>query len=108
MKYRYSLEQIAECTGKEYQSIHIVGGGVQSTLLCQMTANSCNCKVVGGPVEATVFGNIALQLVASGDIKDLSQVRKVISASSELYTYEPMDSDLWNVAYQRFRQVTSL
>ena len=108
MKYRYSLEQIAECTGKEYKTIHIVGGGVQSTLLCQMTADSCNCKVVGGPVEATVFGNIALQFIASGDIKDLSAVRKVISASSEITNYEPANSAQWDAAYSRFRQITSL
>jgi len=108
MKYRYSLEQIAECTGKEYKTIHIVGGGVQSNLLCQMTADSCNCKVVGGPVEATVFGNIALQFIASGDIKDLTAVRKVISASSEITNYEPVNSAQWDAAYSRFRQITSL
>ncbi len=108
MKYRYSLEQIAECTDKDYKTIHIVGGGVQSELLCQMTADSCNRKVVGGPIEATVLGNIALQYVASGDIQDLNAVRKVISASSEIFTYEPTDALAWEEAYSRFKQVTSL
>ena len=73
-----------------------------------MTADSCNRKVVGGPIEATVLGNIALQYVASGDIKDLNTVRKVISASSEIFTYEPTDALAWEEAYIRFKNVTSL
>ena len=47
----------------------MVGGGIKSKLLCQFTADSCNCRVIAGPVEATVMGNIALQLMVSGELK---------------------------------------
>ena len=52
LKYRYTYEQIKECTKKDYNAIHMVGGGIKSKLLCQFTADSCNCRVIAGPVEA--------------------------------------------------------
>ena len=36
----------------------MVGGGIQSRLLCQLTANACQRQVQAGPVEATVLGNM--------------------------------------------------
>ena len=62
LKYRMAFEEIRECTGKEYPVIHMVGGGTQSALLCQLTANACGRPVYAGPVEATVYGNVAIQL----------------------------------------------
>ena len=76
-KYRMNLEEIADCTGKTYDSIHMVGGGTQSKLLCQMTADACACRVVAGPVEATVMGNVALQLMAAGELDGLREVREL-------------------------------
>lgn len=102
LKYRYTFEQIKECTEKEYGAIHMVGGGIQSKLLCQMTADSCNCKVTAGPVEATVLGNIALQLMATGAIKDLDTARKIIANSPDISHYEPSNKEQWDKAYERF------
>jgi Sugar (pentulose and hexulose) kinases len=102
LKYRKALEEIEDCTGKTYDTIYMVGGGTQSKLLCQFTANSCGRKVVAGPVEATVLGNLVLQLVASGDVKDLYEARTLIANSQKIDVYEPQDQDLWNQAYERF------
>lgn len=88
-KYRMVLEEIKDCTGKDYQSIYMVGGGIQSELLCQLTANACNKKVIAGPVEATVFGNLSLQLIALGEIKDLEEARSIISESVDIINYPP-------------------
>ena len=52
-KYRSAVEEIKACTGREYRRIYLVGGGAQSRLLCQMTANACNLPVSACPVEAT-------------------------------------------------------
>lgn len=81
----------------------MVGGGIQSRILCQMTANSCGCNVIAGPVEATVLGNIALQLIASGDIKDLKEARTIIGNSPDIECYQPVNIDEWNEAYKRYR-----
>jgi rhamnulokinase/L-fuculokinase len=105
LKYRYELEKIKECTGKEYKNIYIVGGGTQSKLLCQMTSSSCNSKVTAGPVEATVFGNIVLQLIASGAIVGLDEAKKIIANSPDIKHYEPESISLWNEAYERFKEI---
>ena len=105
MKYRYSLEEIKECTNKDYSVIYMVGGGIQSKLLCQMTASACNCKVSAGPIEATVLGNIAIQLIATKQIENLYKAREVIKNSQDINQYYPNDFDLWNRAYERFKDV---
>lgn len=102
MKYRYALEQIERCTGRHYPVIHMIGGGIQSRLLCQMTAGANGRKVIAGPTEATALGNIAVQLMALGEIKSVSEARQMIAESEKTYVYEPQDTELWNAAYERF------
>ena len=104
LKYRSALEEIKSCTGKSYQVIHMVGGGTQSTLLCQMTANACACPVIAGPVEATVYGNAAVQLLAAGAIKNLEEARSLIAASEKTVRYEPKDISKWEKIYQKFKE----
>ncbi|ROR30455.1 rhamnulokinase/L-fuculokinase [Mobilisporobacter senegalensis] len=89
LKYKQSIEEIEECTHKTYDTIYIVGGGTQSELLCQLTADICNRTVIAGPVEATVLGNIATQLIALGEIGHIARAKEVIMASTELKTYVP-------------------
>ncbi|MGL6220503.1 MAG: rhamnulokinase, partial [Lacrimispora sphenoides] len=100
MAYRKALDEIAECTGKTYSMIYLVGGGAQSSLLCQMTADACNCTVVAGPIEATAFGNVMVQYIADHEFADLQQARKVLAESVEPVLYEPKHTDRWEEAYQ--------
>ncbi len=102
MKYRYALEQIEECTGKKFNKIHMIGGGIQSKLLCQMTASASGRTVIAGPVEATALGNIAVQLMALGEIKDMKEARQIIKASETTYEYTPQDSEKWEEAYKKY------
>ncbi len=104
LKYRYVLEEIKACTQKEYGAIHMVGGGIQSKLLCKFTAHANGIPVIAGPVEATVFGNIAIQLMAKGVIKDLAEARKVIADSDRPVVYEPENKDAWDRAYEFYRK----
>ena len=107
MKYRQAVEEIKDCTGKDYRTIYIVGGGTQSALLCQFTANACGCRVSAGPVEATVLGNVALQLMATGEIGSLKEAREIVLRSQDIKTYEPFDKEKWDEAYERFCRVTA-
>lgn len=105
LKYRYALEQIESCTGKHYPMIHMIGGGIQSKLLCQMTANANNRRVLAGPVEATALGNIAVQMMSLGLIKDVDEARTIIAKSEKTYEYMPQDQEKWEAAYKKFKTI---
>lgn len=105
LKYRVALEEIEHCTGKVYSTIYMLGGGIQSKMLSQMTANACRMHVSAGPVEATVLGNIAIQLMATGEIKNLKEARKIIKDSQEIYRYLPKDTKLWEEAFYKFKKI---
>lgn len=104
LKYRYVFEGLKDCTGKNYPQINIVGGGTKDGLLCQMTASSCGVDVYAGPIEATVLGNIAVQFMAQGDIKDIHEARKIIAKGEKLKKFEPRDTDSWEQASKIFRK----
>lgn len=106
MKYRLTFEKLRECTKRDYPVIHVIGGGTKDGLLCQMTANSCDRTVKAGPIEATVMGNVAVQLMSDGSVEDIGQARKIVADSSELKTFEPKDTDKWAEAYEDFLKVT--
>ncbi len=105
MKYRNTIIQIQECTGKEYPVIYMLGGGIQSHMLCQLTADACGREVSAGPIEATVYGNIALQLMATGEIRDINEARRVIAASEPIAHYQPQDTEVWDKAYETYLEV---
>lgn len=95
LKYRHALNDLAACTGKRFTALHMIGGGTQDHFLSAMCASACGMEVLCGPIEATAFGNIAIQLMAAGAINDLDEARKIIRASEPLQHYAPVDSDAW-------------
>lgn len=105
MKYRYTLEQIENCTGKTFSAINMLGGGIQSKLLCQMTANASGKKVITGPTEATALGNILVQFMALGEVKDIKHARQIVINSENLSEYTPKDNELWDNAYVKFKEI---
>ncbi|MBU5591877.1 rhamnulokinase [Clostridium sp. MSJ-4] len=98
-KYRYTYEQISECTEEEYESIHMVGGGIKSKLLCQMTADALGLEVIAGPIEATAIGNIVVQLIAQGEIKNLQEGRDIVEKSFGTDKYIPCKNKVWDDNY---------
>ena len=99
--YRWVLEKLQDISGKQIEVLHVVGGGIQNNLLCQFAASALGKKVVAGPVEATAMGNIMMQAIATGRVESVSQGRDVVKDSIELEKYQPIDSDLWAVKYQK-------
>ena len=91
MKYKYTFENLQKCTGKTFEAIHMVGGGTKDGFLCQMTADATNVPVIAGPIEATAAGNIAVQLIAAGEIKDLKEAREIIADSFSVQEFTPSD-----------------
>ncbi|WP_019119864.1 rhamnulokinase [Brevibacillus massiliensis] len=107
MKYRLVLERTEMLSGKRFSGLHLVGGGVNNALLCQCTANAIGRPVWAGPAEATALGNLAVQLIAHGQIRDIREARALLSESLAIKSYEPQEAALWNEAYGLFRQVTA-
>lgn len=102
MKYKYTFENLQKITGKHYHTIHILGGGIKDGLLCRMTADACGVPVKAGPAEATVTGNALVQLIALGEIGDLSEARKVVRDSTPLKVYAPSSPEEWDAHYGAF------
>jgi rhamnulokinase len=105
LRYRWVLERLEELVGKKLDTIHIVGGGCQNTLLCQLTADACDRVVVAGPVEATALGNVLVQAIGLGLLGSLAEGRAVVRRSFEVRTYEPQHPEQWAEPYRRFLAV---
>ena len=102
LKYRWVVERLEEVRGKPIDTIHIVGGGTQNKLLCQLTADATQRTVIAGPVEATAIGNVLMQAIGMGVIGSLEQARTIVRSSFTLDTYTPSShAEVWNAAYQR-------
>jgi rhamnulokinase len=101
LKYRYVLEALEDLTGHRLTTIHIVGGGVQNRLLCQLTADACARTVVAGPAEATAIGNLMTQAIAAGAVGSIAEAREVIRRSFPVEIYQPRDAERWATAYGR-------
>jgi rhamnulokinase len=107
LKYRWVLERAEEITGRRAEAIHVVGGGVQNTLLCQLTADATRRPVRAGPVEATALGNLMVQAYARGYLGSLEEMRAAVRNSSVgVREYQPAGSgDEWEDAYERLRRI---
>jgi rhamnulokinase len=92
MKYREEMERLEELTGKKVDCLHVVGGGSQNELLNQLTASAIGKKVIAGPVEATAVGNVLMQARATGQIKRLSDGRRLVRNSFALKEYQPKET----------------
>jgi rhamnulokinase len=102
LRYRWVLEKLEALTGQSLKVIHIVGGGSQNELLCQLTADCCGREVLAGPVEATAIGNVLVQAVGLGVLSSLAEAREVVRRSFEVRRYEPRQEDRWQGQYERF------
>ena len=87
--YKKTLQEISAVTGRKIELIHILGGGSQNDLLNQLTADICGVTVKTGPVEATLFGNIAVQAISAGVVANLTEARALIEKSFTSKVFQP-------------------
>jgi rhamnulokinase len=109
LSYRSTVEDLAAVTGRPVTAVHIVGGGSRNQLLNQTVADVTGLPVIAGPVEATALGNILVQLIALGDVADLSQARAVVreSAGPEIRRFEPSSADQLAERYGHYRDLVA-
>lgn len=100
-KYRYVLEMINEMLVEKIEVLHVVGGGSKNNMLNQYIANALGISVIAGPVEGTALGNIMMQAITDGQIKDLDVGRKLIADSFEMEHFQPQNHQIWDDMYQK-------
>lgn len=107
LAYRYSdvMSKIEEVTDTSIDVLHIVGGGSQNRLLNQLTADALGKKVVAGPVEATVCGNILVQALGQKMVSSLQEIRNIIANSFEFISYEPKNHTEWREKLAGFQKL---
>ena len=106
LKYRMTVESIESLQNRKVSVINVVGGGTKDHFLSQMTADACGKHVTAGPEEATAIGNLMMQAIAAGEVKDLGEAREVVAASFDPKEYEPCtDRAAWDDAFGRFQAI---
>jgi rhamnulokinase len=88
--YAHSIATARELSGAAVSVVHLVGGGSQNALLCQLTADATGLPVLAGPVEATAIGNVLVQARAQGLVTgDLESLRALVVSAFPVIRYEP-------------------
>lgn len=82
--YAEALSELERNTGKEYKTLNIIGGGSRDNLLNELTAKATGKRIITGPVEATAIGNLIMQMIGTGEIKNLPEARQIIKKSFEI------------------------
>jgi rhamnulokinase len=85
-----AVRTASELSGKTVSVIHLVGGGSQNELLCQLTADRAGMPVLAGPVEATAIGNVLVQARAQGFASgSLESLRALVASAFAPRRYLP-------------------
>lgn len=108
LAYRSTLTQLEEASKRRIHRINIVGGGSRNALLSQFAADAMDKPVYAGPAEATAIGNLLIQAKATGRVRDLDHIRKIVRSSTEIVEYTPRDAPGWEDAYTKFTELKEL
>ena len=88
--YARTIRDAERLADRTADVVHVVGGGSQNRLLCQLTADVTGKKVVAGPVEATALGNVLVQARAAGAASGgLAELRALVVQSHNLQVFVP-------------------
>lgn len=102
LAYRRHVRTAVELAGRSVDVVHVVGGGSQNELLCQLTADACELPVLAGPSEAAALGNVLLQGRALGvDLPDLAAMRHLVRRTHDVRRHEPRGDLDWADAEAR-------
>lgn len=85
--YGQTIAELEKLTGKHFHYIHVVGGGANAGYLNELTAMATGRPVLAGPTEATAIGNLSAQMMAAGELQDLSNARNCIYESFNIKVY---------------------
>jgi len=61
--------------------------------------------VFAGPVEGTAVGNLLVQAISLGEIKNIEEGRRIVRGSFNIEKYTPKDTVIWDAAWTRFERI---
>lgn len=102
--YANELQELNKILGYQIESLNIVGGGSNVTLLNQLTSTLAQIKVFAGPGEATAIGNLIVQMITNKEMKNIAEGRQIIKNSFKIKQFDPEANKYEDVlpAYQAF------
>jgi len=105
MRFKYDLSILEDIYGKKVDVIHLIGGGIRNRIFNQWIADATAKKVIAGPIEASIVGNILIQMKQDGEISSIEEGRQVSGNSKEVQFFDPINSDNWDEAYNKFLNI---
>ncbi|MCI1859458.1 MAG: rhamnulokinase [Sporolactobacillus sp.] len=87
--YANELGKLAQIIKQPIHVLHIVGGGSNVAFLNQLTSTLAGMTVKAGPSEATAIGNLLVQMISSGEVRNVAEARKLTARSFPIETYRP-------------------
>jgi rhamnulokinase len=103
LTYRRVIQELGRVSNRQIEQIRIIGGGAKNRLLNQLTADATGKRVLAGPVEATALGNVAVQILATGEAASIQEVRALIERSFPVEVFEPRETEKWKPEAERLR-----
>lgn len=108
LKCAYALEALKKTTGRQVDTLYIIGGANAVTVLNQYIANVTNTEVITGAKEASCAGNILLQAYGMGEVESEEEIREISRNTFPQTHYYPEDTEIWKEQYIRFCEICRL
>lgn len=104
LKYYFNIEEIEELTNTKYEEIYVSGGGSNIAVFLQQIANFTNKKVIKGETEATILGNLYVQLENDGIISSSKEGRELLK-TRELEEFAPTRVDGYEAIIKKYHKM---
>ncbi len=82
--YGQTVREIEQGSQRQYDRIHVIGGGSNADYLNMLTAKATHKTVYTGPSEATAIGNAMAQMIRDGVFSSLGDARRCVKESFDI------------------------
>ncbi len=86
---RWCIEGLEMVIDRSIERLHLIGGGVNDGFFCELVADCTGLPLSAGPAEATILGNLMVQLQAAGEVASLEERRELVRGSTQTREYLP-------------------
>lgn len=104
LQVRWCIEGLQIIMEQTVKNLRLIGGGANDDFFCQLVSEGTGLPVYAGPAEATILGNLMVQLQATGEVSSSNEIREVVLRSTKMREYLPANGtrDEWDERYANF------